>query len=56
MMSRQMETGPANRPRAKYTESFLEELWAEMDKDDMVYGPYGIEIIMRRRNISLSCA
>lgn len=35
---------------------FLETLWEDMDGDDMVYGPYGIELVMRRRDMSLTCA
>jgi hypothetical protein len=34
-------------------EAFMEMLWEEHDKDPIVYGPYGIELTMRRRNINL---
>ncbi|KAH7383949.1 fungal-specific transcription factor domain-containing protein [Pyrenochaeta sp. MPI-SDFR-AT-0127] len=36
--------------------SFLEALWEEMDEDELVYGPYGIELTMQRREIHLTCA
>ncbi|KAL6161169.1 hypothetical protein ACJBU6_00300 [Exserohilum turcicum] len=56
MMMSQMKVGPSNKPRARRTESFLGYLWAEMDKDESVYGPHGIEFIMRSRNTNLGCA
>ncbi|EUC38149.1 hypothetical protein COCVIDRAFT_106561 [Bipolaris victoriae FI3] len=56
MMRAQMNTAPENKPRVKPTWAFLEDLWVEMDKDEGVYGPRGIEIMMRKRNINLGCA
>ncbi|USP78835.1 uncharacterized protein yc1106_06109 [Curvularia clavata] len=56
MMSMQMQVAPENKPRAIITQLFLEDLWAEMDKDSIMYGPHGMEILMRRKNISLTCA
>lgn len=55
-MRAQMNTAPENKPRVKPTWAFLEDLWVEMDKDEGVYGPRGIEIMMRKRNINLGCA
>jgi hypothetical protein len=34
---------------------FLVLLWGEMEKDDSVYGPYGIELTIRRHNVNLCC-
>lgn len=34
---------------------FLGLLWGEMEKDDRVYGPYGIELTIRRHNFNLCC-